>query len=251
MQIYAHRGANLKIPENTIEAFRQGLFDGATALELDVRVTSDDVVVVFHDAYGWRMAKEEKYISRTPWSDVKHWDLSKAEQNEKIASHFVNKNYRIPDLREILEAFPGIFLNIDIKPLSKKAVSLVIDLVREFKAVERVRLVSYSYLVHKFINDLNYEGPRGLNRWEILLVCLLPATFLQNMDLSGRAIQIPKSWLFFNLDNAHFVEKCHKLGLTVDYWTINKRVEAKKLIEIGADGIMSDDPAAVATIQKV
>jgi len=245
VQIYAHRGANLKLPENTLEAFRQGLIDGATALELDVRVTSDNVVIVFHDATGLRMAKEDKLVSKTPWSDIKNWDLGKSFQSDGLNNHFFNQAYHVPTLAEILEAFPNVFINVDIKVSNLRAVSLVVDLIRQHKAAPRVRLSSFSHHVHKILRNLRYEGLVSLSRLEIMSVYLLPEVFLKNMKLKGRAIQIPISWAIFPFDGARFIEKCHKLGLTVEYWTINSRHDAKKLIARGVDGIITDDPAMI------
>jgi glycerophosphoryl diester phosphodiesterase len=128
-----------------------------------------------------------------------------------------------------------------------RAVALVVDLLRQHKATHRVRLDSHSWRVHQMLHDLRYEGPVGLSRLEIWVVYFLPAVLLQNMRLQGRAIQIPMRYGVLGLDHPKWIAKCHRLGLTVNYWTINNREDAKKLIKAGADGIMSDDPAMILT----
>jgi glycerophosphoryl diester phosphodiesterase len=248
LQLYAHRGANLALPENTMEAFRQGLLDGATALEMDVRVTSDAVVVVFHDNDGWRMAREKKLVSQTSWEEMRRWDVKKGSRFSPLQMHFMNQVFRVPLLAEILDAFPQIFLNIDIKSHNLRSVWLVVELIRKYQATERVRLTSFSWRVHQMLHDLRYEGSVGLSRLEVACVYSIPEVFLQSMRLRGRAIQIPMTWGFIGLDQPQFIAKCHRLGLTVDYWTINNQEDARKLIKAGADGIMSDDPATILTV---
>ncbi len=248
MQLYAHRGANLKLPENTMEAFRQGLLDGATALEMDVRLTGDGSVVVFHDEDGWRMAREKNLVAQTSWDEMRNWDLKKGIRSMPIKTQFLNQAFRVPLLAEVLDAFPQTFLNIDIKPSNLRAVSLVIELIRKHKATERVRLASASLRVHQMLHDLRYEGLVGLSRLEVMAVYFAPESLLQNMRLRGRAAQVPLARGLFRFDQPWFIEKCHRLGLTVDYWTINNRDDAKRLAKVGADGIMSDDPATILMV---
>ncbi|MDA0713406.1 MAG: hypothetical protein O2897_05420, partial [bacterium] len=154
-------------------------------------------------------------------------------------------NFRVPSLAEVFEAFPGVFINIDIKDHSKKAVTLVVDLVRKYRALDRVRLASFSFRVHEFLRDLKFEGLVSLSRAEIIKTIFMPESFLKEQYLGGKSIQIPVSWGPFPLDSENFIAKCHRLGLKVEYWTINSRQVAKKLQQRGADGIMSDDPASV------
>jgi glycerophosphoryl diester phosphodiesterase len=243
--IYAHRGANLRIPENTIEAFQQGLLDGADALELDVRQTKDDVVMVFHDDNGWRVARQRKYIAESTWAEIQTWDLSEASRVDPMEHHFTRKSYRVPTLEEVLVAFPGVTLNVDIKVANLQLVSQVIDLIRKYDAVARVRLTSLSWRVRRMLDVLDYPGPRSLSRVDIAMVYVLPAFMLPN--LAGRAIQVPLRLGVFPLDTKAFIDKCHKLGLMVDYWVVNDRERARILWQRGADGIMTDDPAEILT----
>jgi glycerophosphoryl diester phosphodiesterase len=46
-------------------------------------------------------------------------------------------------------------------------------------------------------------------------------------------------------DRAAFIAKCHAIGLRVDFWTIDDRDEADRLLVLGADGIITNDPAAL------
>jgi glycerophosphoryl diester phosphodiesterase len=61
-------------------------------------------------------------------------------------------------------------------------------------------------------------------------------------------VQIPTRSGPIRLATPRFIQKCHDLGLTVDFWTINDPIEARHLLTMGADGIMTDDPAAIGPV---
>lgn len=244
-QLYAHRGASALLPENTLAAFRRGLQDGATALELDVRITADDKVVVVHDADGFRVALEPREIKACTYSDLLRWDVARGQRKDPVARHFLDVPYRMPLLLEVLEAFPKVLLNVDIKTQGLRAVSLVVDLIRHQKAQDRVLLTSFSLQTLQQLQSLRYEGRLGMSRAEVLALYALPKSALQTFNWRNRAAQVPTHIGPFRLDKPEFVGKCHDLGIQVDYWVVNDRVEAAHLWAIGADGIMSDDPASV------
>ena len=73
----------------------------------------------------------------------------------------------------------------------------------------------------------------------------LPAVLWRQLPLTGTAAQVPCRQGPFRFDRAAFVAKCHSLGLRVDFWVVDDRVEAERLLALGADGIMTNDPAAL------
>src|SRR5450432_2335644 len=75
--VYAHRGARVELPENTMPAFRRALELGADALEIDCHMTKDGVVVVSHDPTGERMAGEKRAIREESFEIVRDWDVSR------------------------------------------------------------------------------------------------------------------------------------------------------------------------------
>ena len=72
--LYAHRGASLKCPENTLPAFERALAAGADVLELDVHPTSDGVFVVSHDPTAERVAGVARALADASWATVSSWD---------------------------------------------------------------------------------------------------------------------------------------------------------------------------------
>ncbi len=224
MEIVAHRGANWHFPENTLPAFRRALQDGAAVLEMDIHRTKDDVIVVCHDPV-WR----GKRISKVRY--------------EALASE-------IPRLEDVFQAFPTAKLNIDIKPNDVKTVYLTVDLIRDYGAIGRVCLTSFHWEVQRWLSDLRYEGERGLGRIEMILLFFLPTKMLRFFNWRGRRAQVPVKYGVMNFASRYFVEKCHQLGLWVDYWVVNQFEMAKDLKELGADAVMTDDPATLMSLSS-
>src|ERR1700716_2082263 len=94
-RVYAHRGASRELRENTMPAFRRALELGADALETDVHATADGVLVASHDPDGARVFGVPKRIADCRWEEVRSWG--------------------VPSLEEIILAFPGVPINVDLK----------------------------------------------------------------------------------------------------------------------------------------
>ncbi|MES2503903.1 MAG: glycerophosphodiester phosphodiesterase family protein [Myxococcota bacterium] len=222
MELVAHRGANWHFPGNTLPAFRRAIEDGATVLEMDVRKTRDNVIVLCHDP---------------------HW------KGRKIAkTRFEVFGNELPRLEEVLEAFPSTPLIVDIKSNDIKAVYLIVDMIRDYGAIGRVCLSSFHWDVHRWIHDLKYEGEHGLSRIELALLFVLPSAAIQLLGWRRRRAQPPLRYGVFNFAASWFVKKCHALGISVDYWVVNQLDIGRMLKDIGADRVMTDDPATLASL---
>ena len=243
--IYGHRGARAILPENTIQAFDAALEGGANALETDVHITADGQVVVFHDSTGERIAGIAKPIAEVSFQESQTWDVGYQHVDHAGNRPFIGQNYRMPLLQELLERFPDVRINIDIKP-GESAVEAVVDIIRRYGAPENVLLTSFSDGVRTKLQQIHYEGPIGLGKNECLRALFLPRFLLQNRWRTGTRIQVPPSFGPFTLASKRFIDKAHAVGLKVDFWTIDDPDLAQELVNLGADGIMSDNPKVIA-----
>ena len=218
MRIYAHRGASRELPENTMRAFRRALELGADALETDVHVTHDGVIVVSHDPDGARIFGEPARIADSSWAEVRAWG--------------------IPSLEEVVTTFSGVPINVDLKI---DAAAQAVALLRKLGAEDQVTLASFQSSTLRKVRALGYRGPTGLGRSEVARLLSLPAAAQRGpLAPPGRAAQLPLS-----LAKPWIIRRCHALGLRVDYWTVNEPALATSLVALGADGIMTDDPATI------
>ncbi len=240
LRLYGHRGASARLPENTLAAFEQALADGANALELDVHRTADGHFVVAHDPHGERLAGVSEQIRAVGLDQVKRWDVATTDGRD-LDRHCV------PTLEEVLGAFPGIPMSIDLKPDDPSAVSPLLEVIASHGANDRVTLASFSTRVVRRMRGLGYPGLTTLSKLEVALIRFLPAAAARRY-VTGDAAHVPVKYGTVRLDGPPFIARCRALGLRVDYWVVDDPQEACRLLDAGATGVMSDDPARIAPV---
>ncbi|MCK5379679.1 MAG: hypothetical protein KAJ78_09750 [Acidobacteria bacterium] len=236
IRLFAHRGACLSCPENSLDAFRLALKEGANALEMDVHATSDGQFVIAHDADGARLAGDSRPIRTLPLETVRRWRLDGRAQ--------------VPTLDEVLEAFPGTPMSIDLKPRRLSLVRPFLDSLKRLGGEESVTVASFHHSVMLEVHRSGWQGRTALSRLEVGWLRLLPEKLAGRL-IRGQSAQIPPSAGPIRLDRSAFIDRCHRLGLRSDYWVINDPEEADRLLELGATGLMSDDPGRIAPVVAV
>ncbi|HEY5924055.1 MAG TPA: glycerophosphodiester phosphodiesterase [Kofleriaceae bacterium] len=242
-RLYAHRGASAERPENTLVAFQRAMEIGVDSLELDVHLTSDGVFVVTHDEDAMRMCG-----SPLAWRDI---DLVDAQRLDAgwgfVASDgsrpFAGKGIHVPTFESILSEFPRTHVNVDIK--GEDSAKAMLELLRRLKAEDRVTIASFQTATMVAVRRRGYGGETGLSQGEVATLLAMPALLWRQLPFTGTAAQVPTNQGPLRFDRATFIAKCHSLGLRVDFWTIDDRNEAERLLGLGADGIITNDPAAL------
>jgi glycerophosphoryl diester phosphodiesterase len=245
---YAHRGAAAEQPENTIPSFRRALELGADVLESDVHLTADGQVVMSHDPNAERMTGVPLSFRRAGLDQIRALDAGYGFLDPRGKRPFAGQHYRIPTLEEALVEFPGVRFNIDIKQPGMRMVRAILALLRRLDACDRVVLASFHFRTLLAVRGMRYEGKTSLARPEVATLMFAPRAAYQRIPLRGQMVQIPTRSGPIRLATPKFIQKCHDLGLTVDFWTINDPIEARHLLTMGADGIMTDDPAAIGPV---
>ncbi|MGD8859421.1 MAG: glycerophosphodiester phosphodiesterase family protein [Myxococcales bacterium] len=246
--LYAHRGASLEYPENTLPAFEAALSLGADALEIDVHMTLDGHLVVAHDPHGGRTAGVQRAIGGCPLAEVQSWDVGLAHRREHLGAPDAAGPARIPTLSEVLQALPRAALNVDIKRHDPRAAQTAVAVVREHDASDRVLLTSFSSATIDAVRAAGYAGPLGLGQRDAVRAVFAPRALLRHWPLPGSRLQIPPRQGPIPLDRPALVAKMHSLGIAVDYWVINDAPAVGRLLDRGADGIVTDDPRMAAAV---
>jgi glycerophosphoryl diester phosphodiesterase len=241
LRLYGHRGARARLPENTLPAFERALADGANALELDVHPTADGHFVVAHDDDGQRMAGVSEQIRTCTLAQVRSWNVWAGFECADLVDHTV------PTLSETLEAFPDVPMSVDLKPNDPGVIPGLLEVVARHNAEHRVTLASFSTPVVNRIRLLGYPGRTTLSKQEVALVRFLPGAMAKRY-IKGDAAHIPVARGGIRLDGRSFIRRCRDLGLRVEYWVVDNPDEARRLLDRGATGIMSDDPALIAPV---
>lgn len=224
--VYAHRGASAEFPENTMEAFARAVELAVDVIETDAHVTRNAQVVLAHDDDGRRMANDPRFIRDCTFNEVRRWD--------------VGRGCRVPSLDEVLRAFPTMRFNIDAKEPDLAAVDRIMEVVRGAGAEDRVQLSSFYAKNLRRIRARGWRGGTGLGRSEVIRLLAQPG-----YRPAGDLAQVPVQLGPLRFDRPSFLEKAHRLGLRVDFWVVNDPAVAARLCALGADGIMTDDPARI------
>lgn len=246
-RLLGHRGACAELPENTLPSFARAVEIGVDVIETDVHMTADGHLVTCHDPDGTRVAGVEKAIAACTLAEVQSWDAGWGHRDAAGERPFAGRGIYLPTLAEVLERFDEMRFNVDLKQRTPSIVEPLLDLLRALRAEERVTLASFHADVIAGVRSRGYRGTTALTRREVAMVALMPRRGARRL-VGGHAAQIPLRAGPLDLSSRAFIDKCHQLGLWVDYWTINDPIEADVLLDRGADGIISDDPARLKPI---
>lgn len=245
-RLYAHRGASSERPENTLPAFQRAVELGVDALELDVHVTRDDHLIVAHDESGARMTGALATWAELDLADVRRLDAGWGFVAADGTRPFAGQAIGVPTFEEVLDAFPRVRINVDLK--GDRAVALMLDLLKRKRADDRVTLASFALRTLVDARRRGYAGETALSQGEVASLLGLPAMLWRQLPFTGTAAQVPVRAGPIHFDRRAFIAKCHAIGLRVDFWTVDDRAEAARLLELGADGIMTNDPAALRSL---
>jgi glycerophosphoryl diester phosphodiesterase len=246
--LYAHRGASRECPENTLPAFERALELGADVIELDVHPTRDGVFVVSHDATAARVAGVNRALAESSWAEVSGWDAGAGFVDERGARPFAGSGVRFARFDEVLARFGEVAVNVDVKDARPRDLERLVSIVREAKAESRVLLTSFSYRVLWRLRGLGYSGAIGLSQLDVVRLVFSPGLLDRLFPYGGVRAQIPTHSGPIDLTAPRVFAKCKRLAIGVDYWVVNEPSAAASLLEHGADGIITDDPRAIAEV---
>jgi glycerophosphoryl diester phosphodiesterase len=246
--LYAHRGATAELPENTMPAFRRALELGVDALEMDVHMTRDGVPVVSHDPTGERMADVAAAWKDVDLAEARTWDLGARWTAPDGGHPHAGRGIHVPSFEEVLVELPGVRINVDIKQAEPSMVKAMLQLLRRLRAEERVTLASFRWRTLLEVRRRGYGGETALSQPEVGALVAMPRRLFRRLPFVGGAAQVPERAGPVRFARRGFIAKCHALGLRVDFWTVDDPRRAAELLDLGADGIMTDDPAAIAPV---
>jgi glycerophosphoryl diester phosphodiesterase len=218
-----HRGARAYAPENTIASFRKALEIGADAVELDVRKTKDNQLVVIHDADVKRTTDGEGLVSELTLKEIKGFN---AEGGEKIPT--------FEEALDFLDKKVKVFVELKEDGLEKQMLDVICDMGLE----KNVVLVSFLEDALRKVRELNAEVETGL-------------IYAKHKNPLKAALELKANYLvaLYRFMHTANVEKAHENGLKVVVWTINTLEEAEQYAAKGVDGITSDKPDILAHIK--
>jgi len=219
--VIAHRGASAAAPENTMAAFALAIDLGADGVELDVRRSREGQLVVIHDASVDRVTGTAGEIAAMSLEEIRGLDAG-----GRFNPRFVGE--RIPTLREVLSLARGRLL-VDIELKVAGIESQVLEAVRSAGMHDHVLITSF---LEDAVAASSAQG-RGI-----------AAGLLQEKSEVDRAFDlgVPVYLPSIRALSDEVMQACRARGVRVIPWTVRTDEEARRAVEFGVHGIITDDP---------
>ena len=217
--IYAHRGASATHPENTLRAFRHALALGVDGIELDVHATADGIPVVIHDRDVGRTTNGSGYVDEIPLALVKTFDAGDGES--------------VPTLAEVLALVEDV-AHLDIEIKGSHIERAVLDVLAGNPATR--------WAISSFDWDTLREVRRLAASAELWL---LAERVDANLMAVAAELASPVVALFAGAYTPQNAAALRDAGLRVMIWTVNDADEARRVAELGAYALCTDDPDTI------
>jgi glycerophosphoryl diester phosphodiesterase len=239
VEIIAHRGASYDAPENTLASFRLAFEQKADAIELDVHLSRDGRIVVIHDFTTYRIGNVDKAIREQDLGDLKLLDVGRWKDLRWMGE-------RIPTLREALQTVPPgkrVFIEVKSSP------EIIPELDRVIGASglkpDQVVIIAFDY-------DTIYKTKKWMPQYECAWLISFkpdarrpdPETIFHEIIERARCAGLDGLDLNYHGPiTPEFIKNVAAAGLKTYVWTVDDVEAARKMIELGVDGIATNRPA--------
>lgn len=249
MRVVAHRGGGYDYPENSLLAFRNTREKGCTAIELDVRLTKDNIPIIFHDPTIERLTGQTGTISEMTWEELRELDIT---YNHPLKNKF-SDGEKIALLNDVLEECLNSEqrIIIDIKETRTDVVQIVLDTFEKYpKLFQRGVVSSFNpiviYMIRKkeprivsslawrpnYFSRLSYAGLETLgpvrfhNPLKHMAACILETLYEWLLPrFVYYIVGISAILLHKDIVNLRVIERWRDRGIRVMAWTVNRPSE--------------------------
>jgi glycerophosphoryl diester phosphodiesterase len=261
---YAHQGGAWECPSSTLFAIRQARAAGATGIELDVHATADMELVVCHDATVDRTTNATGRIAEHTLAELRamdnsFWFIPGADVTPGHPPGDypyrgrapADRAFGIATLREVLEEFPGVVLNLDIKqtaPLVPAYEPALAALLEEFGRTDDVIVASFLDQATEAFAALAPQVPVSAGTLATAEFWRAVHAGAEPPPTAAVAFQVPERQGDLLVADERFLQAAHSRGLAVHVWTVNDTEAMQRLVDLGVDGIISDRPTALSSV---
>ncbi len=274
----AHRGGAVNNPENTMLAFREAVKMGVDILESDLYLTKDGYLVYNHNEYIDETCNINGDVPLAQAQQQRHYieDMTLAELRQYNFGYYFtdgegNRPYRdVTDIQasglqiatvdqlfeEFYESHPDLLFIVEIKnegERGKEACRILDQTLAQYPAYrDRIVVGTFHDQIEQELKTKYPHLMRGAPTGTAATFILTQFLGVNLFDTSDFAcLQIPMSYdvgITLGLDKQTLVDRAHRRNVAVQYWTINDADEMRRLIDLGCDAIMTDDPALLAQV---
>ena len=261
---YAHQGGAWESPSSTLHAIAHALDAGATGIELDVHATADGELVVCHDATVDRTTAGTGTIASFTLEELRqmdfsYWWIAGADVTPgRPAADYpfrgrapADRSFGIATLREVLERFPGVVLNLDIKqtaPVAAPYEEALARLLAEFGRRDDVIVASFLDPATDAFRQYAPSVPTSAGTMATAEAWRAVQAGEAMPDIPAVAYQVPERQGDLVVVDERFVGAAHEAGKAVHVWTVNDTESMERLLGLGVDGIISDLPTMLCDV---
>ena len=235
-KVIGHRGAAAYAPENTLESIHTAADMGVEWVELDVKLTKDDIPIIFHDETLDRTTNGSGKVAETNYDDIKQ-----LEAGSWFGESFAG--IKIPTLEEAVDILieRNLGLNLEIKPCpgrEKETAEAALDILSQIWDDHfRLLISSFQHVSMEVARDMAGDWYRGL----LLGGEELPENWQDLADyLDVKTINFGSK-----LVTREAVEETIDLDLHPLIYTVNDPIEARKYQGWGVETLFSDEPDVI------
>ncbi len=246
----AHRGGLGLSPENTIVSFQRAIKEGADILELDIRSTSDSILVLLHDETVDRTTNGKGKISELTLKEAKKLNAGyRWTENDSLSFPFRALNIKIPTFDEFLTNFKDYKLNIEIKQHDKFIAKKLCDYLKENQIEDNIVIGSFN---DEVLDEFRYHCPdvaTSPGRDEIRTFYGFSYIYLNKFYYPKSDIyQLPEFFGTTHVLTKRFVNAIKQKNIPIFVWTVNDPDEMQRFIDLGVKGIITDYPDRLSKI---
>jgi len=242
---FAHRGSRVLWPENTMVAFAGAVEElGYRYVELDVRLTADRVVVVFHDPILDRTTNGRGPVATHTWTELA--DLDAAYHFDPEHDHPLRgTGVGIPRLADVFETFPDLHVNIDLKGSDMEWA--VAEEIWAHGKEEQVLIGSFhDRRIARFRRIT--KGRVAVSAGPISVGIMEAASRIGRTYRRGfQAYQLPFDQRGLRIDEK-LLDAVHAADAQLHLWTVNEPEDMHRFLDLGVDGIVTDRPDLLNTV---
>jgi glycerophosphoryl diester phosphodiesterase len=261
---YAHQGGAWEGPSSTLHTIAAALEAGATGIELDVHATRDGHLVVCHDATVDRTTDGHGAIASLTLAEIRrldnaHWWAPGADVTPGLPPDQypfrgrapADRNFGVATLEEVLESFPGVVLNLDIKqtaPAVEPYEARLATMLHRFGRTDDVIVASFLDAATDAFSAHAPDVPTSAGTLAVADFYRSVRAGEEPAQMRHVALQVPTKVGDLTVVDETFVAAAHAAGLAVHVWTIEEEDEMERLGRLGVDGIVTDRPSALVRV---
>jgi glycerophosphoryl diester phosphodiesterase len=235
--VHGHRGARARLPENTLPAFAYAIGLGVDALEMDLAVTKDGVIVISHDPILQQPLctgpQASAVIRELTFAEVRQWDCGAGSRVPTLDEAFQLAGLGAFDYHIEIKSFPD---QPQYTPPPEEFARIVLEKIRHYRLERRVAVLSFDFrtlvAMRRIAPDFRLSALTESDPRDFAAIA---------KEAADAEIVSPD----FHLVTPQKVAAAHATGLQVVPWTANTPRDWQMLVDAKVDAIVTDDPAAL------